>query len=484
MNQLVLAIYETYNVEQWTVHDIITCQNSPDSKIQVQPPEFQRDFVASLEWSQDLIESIVEGKSSNLIHFRVLPEEKTKKVGFRYQCLDGLQRVTSILDFINNKYADNNGNYFREWSSEKKDKLLEYAFVLFVYNQSMTDEEAGKTFCRINNANDLNDQEKNNAIPGYVSQVIRSLSRTGEMGSKLPIFETYIDNKEVRRNIGAFSMLPGVRMAYDALLARWFSIEYDKQRHPLNKPFSAAGINKKLVSEMYRDPAMKCQYDSNGEPIYLDGYKWTQPKSFAPIEKEVIRRAKMIYDWIQADPEHTRKVFKNPGTIHLLYDLTYAVEDEFGKNSVKDNKKFIRGVMKIISSHRNSKENELYFQRILGCGTAHEIIEKVSWFTDEFRKDLSYYGMVGMDHGKITDAEKMKILVSQNFKCWIDEEDATIDDLEAAHIHARALGGKNVIDNYVLVRKQYNRSMGTMTPLDYKSKYFPELVSQLGNNAH
>jgi hypothetical protein len=480
MKHLVLQSHSTYNVEQWSIQDIIDCINSPENKIQIQPPEFQRDFVAPLEWSQNLIDSFYNGASSNLIHFRRLSDEKAKKVGFKYQCLDGLQRVTSTVDFINNKYPDNDGKFFRELSKEKKQSILNYTFVLFVYNEQMTDEEAGETFCRINNANDLNDQEKNNAIPGYVSQVIRSLSRTGEMGSKLPIFETYIDNKDVRRNMGSFSMLPGVRMAYDAILARWFAIEYDKQRHPLNTPFSAGGINKKLVAEMYRDPAMKCQYDSDGNPIYLGDYTWTQPKEFATIEKEVTRRAKYVYDWIQADPEHTKKVFKNPGTINILYDLSYALEDQFGKNCVKDCKKFIRGVMKIISNRRNSKENELYFQRILGCGTAHEIVEKVMWFIDEFKEDPMHFGIVGIDHGKISDADKMKILVKQKFKCWVDEEDATIDELEAAHIQARALGGKNVIDNYVLVRKQYNRSMGTMTPLDYKAIYYPHLLS---NNA-
>lgn len=479
MNHVILHENKTYNVELWSIQDILDCVNSPDNKIQIQPPEFQRDFVANTEWSQNLIQSFLDGRSSNLIHFRKLDDEKAEKVGFRYQCLDGLQRITSIMEFVENKFTDLEGKYFRELNKAKKKALLDYAFTLFVYHETMTDEEAGQTFCRINNANDLNDQEKRNAIPGYVSQVIRSQARTGEVGQKLPIFETYIDSKDVRRNIGSFGMLPGVRLAYDALLARWYSVEYDKQRHPQNKPFSAAGINKKLIDEMYSDTEMKCQYDTKGNPIYLNGYVWTQPKKFASIEKEVIRRAKMVYDWIESDPEHNKKVFKNPGTLNLLYDLTYAIEDQFGKGCIKDNKKFIRGVVSIMTKHQNSKENQLYFQRILGCGTGHEIVEKVTWFIDEFVKDSAYYGLIAIDHGKISDADKMKILVKQKFKCWMDEEEATIDELEAAHIQARTLGGKNVIDNYVLVRKQYNRNMGAMTPMDYKRKYFPELLEQV-----
>ena len=79
MKHLVLQSHSTYNVEQWSIQDIIDCINSPENKIQIQPPEFQRDFVASLEWSQNLIDSFYNGASSNLIHFRRLSDEKAKK---------------------------------------------------------------------------------------------------------------------------------------------------------------------------------------------------------------------------------------------------------------------------------------------------------------------------------------------------------------------------------------------------------------------
>ena len=83
--QKVLHTNETHNVELWTIADIMDCINSPKQKIQVQPPEFQRDFVAPTEWSQNLIQSIYEGASSNLIHFRKLSDEKAKKVGFKFR---------------------------------------------------------------------------------------------------------------------------------------------------------------------------------------------------------------------------------------------------------------------------------------------------------------------------------------------------------------------------------------------------------------
>ena len=141
MKSMVLHTNKTHTVELWTVQDILDCINSPNNKIQIQPPEFQRDFVAPTEWSQNLIQSVYEGASSNLIHFRKLSDEKTEKVGFKYQCLDGLQRISSLMDFVNNKFPDLDGKFFRELSKAKKEKFLSYAFVLFVYLETMTDEE-------------------------------------------------------------------------------------------------------------------------------------------------------------------------------------------------------------------------------------------------------------------------------------------------------------------------------------------------------
>lgn len=480
MSKVVLFNHKTFNVEQWSIEEIIRCINSPTEKIQVMPPEFQRDFIASLKWQRDLIDSFYNGLSSNLIHFRKLDKEKSTKIGFAFQCLDGLQRLSTTINFVNNEFDDNNGKYFRELTKEEQKNLLSYTFSLYVYAETMTDEEAGETFCRINNANDLNDQEMFNAIPGYVSQTIRSQARTGQTTPVLPMFETYFDNKGTRRSKHGLGMLPGVRLAYDSVLARWYTIEYDKQKNPNNVAFHGSGINKPHTTKMYRDAALKSQY-VEGKPVYLPDYTWAQPKEFASIEKEVVRRAKFVYDCLNADVDNNKKFFKTDGKIHALYDLSYELEAQYGKNCVKDYKKFVRGIKEVITTHLDEKKNKdgaLYFQRLMGCGTGHEILEKIAFFMDAIYADPDHFGIVEMDHGKISDADKMQLLIKQKHNCWIDEQEASIDELEAAHIIARSLGGKNVVDNYVLVRKQYNRNMGTMTPEDYKQKYFPHLCGK------
>ena len=475
MTTQVVYRFDTYNVEIWSIREIIRCINSPTEKIQVMPPEFQRDFVASLKWKQHMINSFYYGLSSNLIHFRKLGKKKSAKIGFAYQCLDGLQRLSTMLEFAENEICDKEGRYFKDLSIELQNKFLDYTFTVYVYHETMTDQQAGETFCRINNANDLNDQEKINAIPGYVSQIIRNQARLGPV---LPIFETQLCDDKKRRSVVGLGMLPGVRLKYDAVLARWYTIEYDKQTNATKKAFYGAGINLPHTQKMYNDPKMKSQYDANGEAIYLNNYTWPQPKLFAPIEKEVVRRAKFVYDCMIADTESNKKVFNTDGKIHVLYDITYFLDDHFGKNCVKDFKKFVRGIKKVLVENLDqsvSKDSGLAFQRLLACGTGHEIISKIDVFLNEIHADPEAFGIVEMDHSKISDSEKMKLWSAQDYKCWIDEEEADIGELEAAHILARSLGGKNVLDNYVLVRKQYNRNMGTMTPQAYKQHYFEHL---------
>ena len=63
---------------------------------------YQREKVASLEWKQNLISTllgITAVAKIPEIHIRVKPTEGSK---VKYELVDGQQRTTTILDFINN----------------------------------------------------------------------------------------------------------------------------------------------------------------------------------------------------------------------------------------------------------------------------------------------------------------------------------------------------------------------------------------------
>ena len=72
-----------------------------------QPRAYQREKVAGLLWKQELLVSVIEKVKEvdcvvlNMIHIRIV--EKDGEV--YYELIDGQQRVTSITDFVNNKFA-------------------------------------------------------------------------------------------------------------------------------------------------------------------------------------------------------------------------------------------------------------------------------------------------------------------------------------------------------------------------------------------
>jgi len=100
MNKIVLFNHETFSVEQWSVSEILAHYKSPTARIQIMPPEFQRDFVASLEWQRDLVDSFYNGLSSNLIHFRKLDAEKSSKTGYGYQCISPTALSADAISLI------------------------------------------------------------------------------------------------------------------------------------------------------------------------------------------------------------------------------------------------------------------------------------------------------------------------------------------------------------------------------------------------
>ena len=64
---------------------------------------YQREKVASLIWKQGILHTILINVFAGIpeIHIRVIRTEN----GYKYELIDGQQRVTAILDFLDGKYS-------------------------------------------------------------------------------------------------------------------------------------------------------------------------------------------------------------------------------------------------------------------------------------------------------------------------------------------------------------------------------------------
>lgn len=139
--------------------------------------EFQRGEVWDITRKQKLIDSMLRGYNINTIFFRQISDG-------RYECLDGQQRLKTILqEFLKDKYPINpkitpefkDKKYFSELHEYLKNKILTYPiYAVILY--TVDDEETCKVFLRLQEGLPLNAAEKLNAMIGFLRNEIVDLT--------------------------------------------------------------------------------------------------------------------------------------------------------------------------------------------------------------------------------------------------------------------------------------------------------------------
>lgn len=129
-------------------------------------PKFQRRAVWLEKERVMLLETILNQLPFPEIYVYVETDPNSGKQS--YAVVDGQQRITSILKFVDNEFSlpssDNwNGEYFRDLSTEIKSLFWDYKIVVRSLRQT-NDEEIRNLFTKLNTNNiALNDQELRNA---------------------------------------------------------------------------------------------------------------------------------------------------------------------------------------------------------------------------------------------------------------------------------------------------------------------------------
>jgi hypothetical protein len=120
---------------------------------------YQRPFVWTLQEKQLLLDSIynnieigkfvVRNRAWNWIEKRV-KEGKIEHTTFK-QIVDGKQRISTIMDFINNKFRDSFGNYWSDLSSKAQRKFYSYRHCTYgELGETATDKDVLGVFMAIN----------------------------------------------------------------------------------------------------------------------------------------------------------------------------------------------------------------------------------------------------------------------------------------------------------------------------------------------
>lgn len=137
-------------------------------------PAYQRNFIWDENKKKLLIDSIFKGWVIPPVFF-----VNQNNNGYKYEIIDGLQRMSTIGDFYNNKLADVNGTKYSEMDDNKKQYFLEYPLPVIVI-QNIERNEIGEYFFRLNDQIVLSDVEKRNAYQSTFRNDIHRITKKYE----------------------------------------------------------------------------------------------------------------------------------------------------------------------------------------------------------------------------------------------------------------------------------------------------------------
>ncbi|PJJ54605.1 GmrSD restriction endonuclease domain-containing protein [Hymenobacter chitinivorans] len=388
-------------------------------------PEYQRNFVASASISSRLIESILMDVPIPVIY---LAQERDGT----FSVIDGQQRLTSFLSFVNGKYPNGdefkltgltvltelNRQTFVQLSRELQTKIRTTTIHSIIIKKESNDDIKFEIFERLNTGSTkLNEDEIRNTV--YRGAYIKLLS---ELAAN-PTFHELV-RKENFRN----------RMVYRGMILRFLAVS---EKSYLNYKSSMMQFcNKELRDNQHLAPAKAKEYRQRFEhclSLVKTVFGANAFRRYIPATTTTLGR------WAE-------------GQINMaLFDLQMVGFVNYSQNDVLRNADFIReGLLDLMA------ENE-EFQLLIGYKTSD---------TDNVRRRFRIYfdmleRIIGdSNYSQRTFSPQLKTkLFKENPVCAISgQQILTIEDAEVDHIIPYSKGGPTLPENAQLVLRYFNRA--------------------------
>lgn len=153
-----------------------------NNQLELRPP-YQRNVVWTDNQRAFLVDTILSSLPIPELYMQDIVDAQGEE---RHLVVDGQQRITAVLGFVNGEFSLDGDEVSRNWRGlkfgdlleEQKKVLYSYKFVVRVL-PDISDEEVRLIFARINrNVEALNDQELRNAV--YSGPFIRTVRRIAD----------------------------------------------------------------------------------------------------------------------------------------------------------------------------------------------------------------------------------------------------------------------------------------------------------------
>jgi hypothetical protein len=388
-------------------------------------PEYQRNFVASASISSRLIESILMDVPIPVIY---LAQERDGT----FSVIDGQQRLTSFLSFINGKFPSGeefkltgltvltelNRQTFAQLSKELQTKIRTTTIHSIIIKKESNEDIKFEIFERLNTGSTkLNEDEIRNTV--YRGAYIKLLA---ELAAN-PTFHELV-RKETFRN----------RMVYRGMILRFLAVS---EKSYLNYKSSMMQFcNKELRDNQHLTPAKAKEYRQRFEhclSLVKTVFGANAFRRYIPATATTLGR------WAE-------------GQINMaLFDLQMIGFVNYSQNDVLRNADYIReGLLDLMT------ENE-EFQLLIGYKTSD---------TDNVRRRFRiYFDMLDRiigdsNYSQRTFSPQLKSkLFKENPVCAISGQQILgIEDAEVDHIIPYSKGGPTSPENAQLVLRYFNRA--------------------------
>lgn len=414
-----------WQAKDFSIREFSSMQQDGDLDLQ---PNYQRKYVATPAIASRLIESVLMDVPIPVIY---LAEEKDSS----YSVIDGQQRLTSFLSFLNGHFPDGNEfkltglkvykelnkKTFKELSKEQQTKIRTTTLHTIIIKKESNEDIKFEIFERLNTGSiKLNEDEIRNTV--YRGNYINLLAELENDKT----FHELIQNDNAKK-----------RMLYRSMILRFFALS--EKTHLNYKPSMKQFCNKELRDN--RDLSQEKQKE------YRERFAHCVDLVKTVFGHNAFKR-------YQLDKNGNGSYGKNLNM--SLFDIQMCGFVNYSKNEILRNADNIREAMLDLMATNNdfndSIEKSTSDKKVLQ--NRFKIwLDKL----DEILGDESY-------QQRTFSYEIKKQLFDKNPVCAISGQTIlAIEDAEVDHIIPYSKGGKTELENAQLVLRYFNRTKGNKT---------------------
>lgn len=362
-------------------------------------PPYQRGLVWKDDKKELLMDSILRQIDLPKIYLR---KNLTKK--WKYEIIDGQQRMKTLWDFLNDKFAlseeaedlliDNkffniSGKKYSELDSQvRTDRIHKYNLSIIIIEHAEEDEIAD-LFFRLNNGVPLTPAEVRHSMPGKFSNTVK------EMSSHIFFSKLSFANR---------------RFSHEQICAQMLAVELNEG--PMD-------IRDKYLSKVYSE------YKKSLPTRRIEEFKLTLDL----LDKLFTSKSRLL------NKAQTVNIFILLSFLRKENKIDKKIQKEFLSWYTKSEPKRMKNYdYKLLMTSSSSSKNSIYnrFQILL--------ID----YKEEFFKD----GFIELDKKRIFDEnQKAEIYSNSNGTCQICKKKVNERNWHADHIIPWIKGGKTVVEN-------------------------------------